>query len=382
MSRPAFLPFFDTLSDPRQAWKIAFPLDEILLLLFLATLSGATSFNEMADYGRVKLPFLRSFLPFKNGIPSPLTLRRVIEALNPKAFRQCFFQWVQTLYTELNRHIAIDGKCLRGSFSKECKSVHLVSAWASQTSCLLAQSRVNQKSNEITAIPEVLAQLCLTGAVITLDAMGCQHEIARQIKEGGGDYILALKGNQSSLKEDVVTHLEAELSQPARQRTIQQSRTLEKSRNRIETRITSVSTELDWLRERHPQWSSIQSVLCIESRRQIGTQCRSERRYYVSSLKESPQKQGHWVRRHWGIENECHWVLDVVFREDASRVREKGGAENLHTVRQFALSNIRSYVKGAGAERKLSYRRCVQLCGWDESILREVLQTSPPQHLS
>lgn len=374
MKPPSFLLYFKKIKDPRQSWKINYPLNEILLLLLTATIAGSEGFQDITDYGKTKLTFLKQYLPYTNGFPSWHTLKRVIEALEPKAFRTCLIHWMSSLQRELAQHIAIDGKCLRHSFSTQAKPIHLVSAWGSQTSCLLAQCRVSEKSNEITAIPEVLALLALQDAVVTIDAMGCQHAVAQQIQAQGGHYVLALKGNQSTLHEDVVSFLEQQRLE--RFRFIEGrwavETTVEKGHGRVETRRCWVVEDVAWLRARHPAWCGVGSVVCLESERVVKGVVSRECRYYLSSLVGcSAKAMGGYIRRHWAIENECHWVLDVVFGEDRCRVREGYGAENLHMVRQVAMSCIRGYV--GGLSRRLSLRRAVKLAGWDNSVMGAIL---------
>lgn len=298
----------------------------------------------------------------------------MVEALEPKTFRACLIDWMATLQTALPQHIAIDGKCLRHSFNNHAKPIHLVSAWGSQTSCLLAQCRVAEKSNEITAIPEVLALLALQDAVVTIDAMGCQHAVAQQIQEQGGQYVLALKGNQSSLQEDVISFFEQQCLERFRftEGRWAVETTLEKGHGRVETRRCWVVEDVAWLQERHPAWRGLGSVVCLESERVVKGVISRECRYYVSSLVGCCAKQmGDYIRRHWAIENECHWVLDVVFGEDRCRVREGYGAENLHMVRQVAMSCIRGYV--SGLSKRVSLRRVVKLAGWDNLVMGAIL---------
>ena len=362
------LRYFDTLPDPRQAWKITYPLEELLLLLLTGTLAGGETLADIIDYGKSKLSFLRTLLPFEHGIPSVFTLERLLESLNPKAFRECFTTWMQELHNALGTHIALDGKCLRHSFSPNEKPLHLVSAWGSQSRCLLGQCRVSEKSNEITAIPELLSLLALEGQVITIDAMGTQHAIAAQITEGGGDYVLALKGNQSSLHEDVATFLQHQEAEGFRFSTccFKNKSEVEKGHGRLEKRVCWVSEDVAWLQERHPKWASVQSVLCVERQ----WQAKRERRYYVSSLSGvSAEEMAGYVRRHWSIENECHWVLDVVFKEDASRVQQ--GAENLHIVRQMAMKGARTYRDTV--EKPPSLRRVLKQAGWSDEVMCQIL---------
>jgi predicted transposase YbfD/YdcC len=373
MPRPECLRYFDTLPDPRQSWKITYPLDEILLLLLTGTLAGAETLADIAEYGKSKQPFLSTFLPFLNGVPSQYTLQRLLEALNPSAFRACLTAWMQALHHAVDGHVAIDGKCVRHAFSHTQKAIHLVSAWGSQSRCLLGQVKVSEKSNEITAIPELLELLALDGQVVTLDAMGTQHAIADHIIAKGADYVLALKGNQSSLHEDVKSFLRQQRQENFRFSPciFRRADTLDKGHGRVEKRVCWVSEDVAWLRERHPEWHSISSICCVESLRHVGEKVQRECRYYVSSLAGvSAEQMGRYVRRHWSIENECHWVLDVVFKEDACRVQR--GAENLHVVRQLAMHRLRQYCQSL-EEKRLSLRRAVKRAGWDDTTMHQIL---------
>ena len=366
----SFLSYFVPLQDPRQAGKVKYPLNEILLLSLLACLSGATTFSDIALYGKSKVDFLKSLLPFTQGIPSHDTLGAVFSALNPSVFATCFTQWVASLRKEITEVIAIDGKTLRHSFDAEHPAIHMVSAWASQQRLVLGQVKVSEKSNEITAIPELLKMLDVNGATVTIDAMGCQHAIARQITEGGGDYLLALKGNQGGLFEDVTSYVKQQKKEGFRQIDCQHWEQTEKGHGRLEKRVYGLCSSVDWLQERHPHWVNLNAIVWVDSLRRVDSKTSRETRYYVTSHVSDVEKVAECVRLHWGIENSLHWVLDMNFGDDQCRVSQGNSAENLHRVKQMALTLLQ---QGKG---KKSVRGCQKQAGWDNATLLKLL-TNP-----
>lgn len=368
----AFLGYFSVLPDPRQERKVQYPLLEILLLVLCAVISGAESWVDIADYGNSKLDFLRRFAPFSNGIPSHDTLGEVFAKLSPKAFQDCFVSWVQSLREALPREIiALDGKTLRRSFDKASgqSAIHLVSAWASTQEMVLAQQMVDSKSNEITAIPKLLEMLTLKGAIVTIDAMGCQREIAKAIVKRKADYVLALKGNQAGLFEDARDFLEHQLEQGFRHSSVDRFETLEKGHGRIERRRYYSTRDVEWLKRAH-NWPHLKSIALVEASRTVNGQTSREKRIYLSSLPQDAQLLAQAIRGHWGIENKLHWVLDVVFREDECRVRKDHSPRNFSMIRQISLNLIRK------APGKRSLRRKRKLAGWEDPYLVQVLQSA------
>ena len=338
------LHYFEELRDPRQEWKISHLLSEILLLVILGVLCGAETFHDIEIYGEKKLDFLRQFSPFANGIPSEYTLQDLFSRLNPRVFEACFTNWVTSLRQNLSGEVvAIDGKSLRRSFNKGCgeRALHLVSAWASRQRLSLSQVAVDSKSNEIKAIPELLELLVLKGAIVTIDAMGCQSDIAKAILEQEADYMLALKGNQESLHEDVTEFFEKEIKESFRFSTVDTHTTLDKGHGRIEKRKVYSTGDVAWLRERHPKWGSIASIVAVCSERSIQQTKTSETRFYISSLVPDAKKAADVIRSHWGVENEVHWLLDVVFKEDDCRIRTEDAPRNFAVIRKIALNLIR-----------------------------------------
>lgn len=329
-------PYFAELADPRRATKNKLhPLQDILMIVFCAVLSGIEDWVGMETFAREKEAWLRQFLELPNGIPSHDTLSDVMGRLGPGVFAEAFLRWAQSALPGLaGEQVCLDGKALRGSRSAD-GAVHLLSAYAAKARLVLAQQAVDGKSNEITAIPLVLDLLDLQGAVVSIDAMGCQKAIAEKLNQGGADYVLALKDNHPQLREDVGLWLDTEAGKGA----LAVHDTLDKDHGRIEIRRYVLSDDLTWLRPKQ-DWTGLQAVGRVESTRIIGGQITTEHRYYLSSL-TSLERFADVVRRHWAIENGQHWVLDVQFGEDANRARKDHSAENLALVRRMALNVIR-----------------------------------------
>ena len=363
-----FLDVFGQLDDPRIDRKKLHPMPEILLLTLCAIICGAESWDDIETFGQAKVEFLRRYLPYTHGIPSDDTLRRFFRAIDPDQFQRLFIEWIRTwLNPEVaDKVVAIDGKTLRGSRNGEQMPIHLVSAFASEAGIVLGQVKTHEKSNEITAIPELLEWLDVRGAIVTIDAMGCQKAIAEKIVDKGGDYLLALKGNQSRLHDDVRLHFE----EPGPQASIQmeQAETLDKGHGRIEVRHCHVSTDIDWLKERHPEWKNLNSIVAITSERHIGETATQETRYFISSSLIPAERMLAAVRLHWGIENQLHWVLDMSFGEDQSRIRKGNAPNNVAIIRHAALNMIR----GAKTKR-MSIKRMRKAAGWDDALLNDVL---------
>lgn len=363
-----FLDIFGQLDDPRIERKKLHPMPEILLLTLCAVICGADSWDDIELFGKSKLTFLCQYLPYEFGIPSDDTLRRFFRAIDTQQFQRLFVKWIEEwLSPEVaGKVVAIDGKTLRGSHDGERLPIHLVSAFASEAGIVLGQIKTSEKSNEITAIPELLEWLDVRGALVTLDAMGCQKAIAEKIIEKGGDYLLALKGNQSRLHDDVRLHFE----EPAPTSLVQMAcaETIDKGHGRVETRCCRLSTDIDWLRELHPEWKNLNSIIAIDSQRFIGDTITQETRYFISSSKVSATQMLAAVRLHWGIENQLHWVLDMSFGEDQSRIRKDNAPTNVAIIRHAALNMIRKIPK-----KRMGVKRMRKAAGWDDALLTEVL---------
>lgn len=364
---------FAKLPDPRIERTKRHSLLDILTIAICAVICGADSWVEVERFGHAKRPWLRTFLALPNGIPSHDTFGRVFAALDPAAFECCFLGWVQTVVAgrEIGA-IAIDGKTARRSYDRTAghEALHLVSAWASELGVALGQVATETKANELTAIPALLETLHLQGALVTIDAMGCHADIAGQITAAGGDYVLALKENQPTLHELVADHFAT--AEPA---VLSTDRTVEKDHGRLEVRTCRVTDDpavLTWL-DPDGTWPGLGSIVAVTGERRIGETVTSETRFSLSSLSADAARLGQAVRRHWGIENELHWVLDLAFREDESRIRIGQAAANFAVLRHLALTLLRqesTATVGIKAKRLL--------CGWDESYLAKVLTLSPP----
>jgi len=330
-------PYFTHLPDPRRVSRNKLhPLQDILMIVLCAVLSSVEDWVGMEAFAEEKEAWLRGFLDLPNGIPSHDTLSDVMGRIDPVAFRAAFTAWATAALPNLaGEQVCVDGKTVRGSRDGENPAVHLVSAFAGQARWVLAQQVVAEKSNEITAIPDLLALLDLQGAVVSTDAMGCQKAIAQTIIDAGADYVLALKDNHPTLCEDVELWLDTEVA--CGRLPIQE--TIEKDHGRIEIRRYTLSNQIDWL-EAKPDWAGLQAVGRVESIRIIGDQTSTEHRYFLCSLTD-PERFAASVRGHWGIENQQHWVLDVQFGEDACRTRNDHSAENLALIRRIALNVLR-----------------------------------------
>ena len=327
-------PYFAHLPDPRHETRNKLhKLHDILLIVLCAVLSGVEDWVGMEAFAAEKEAWLRGFLDLPNGIPSHDTLSDVLGRIDPVAFRAAFTAWATAALPGLGEEqICIDGKAVRGSRDGANPAVQLVSAFAGQARWVLAQQAVAEQSNEITAIPDLLALLDLQGAVVSIDAMGCQKAITQTIVEAGADYVLALKDNHPILCEDVQLWLETEVARGH----LPLLETVEKDHGRIEIRRYALSSQIDWL-EAKPEWAGLQAVGRVESTRLIGEKTSTECRYFLCSFPERDRFAA-TVRQHWGIENQQHWVLDVQFREDACRTRNGHSAENLAVIRRMALN--------------------------------------------
>lgn len=360
-----FLQHFAGLEDARQQNKVLYPLPEILLMTLCAVLSGADSWVEVALYGERKLAFLRRFLPFADGTPSHDQLGNIYAALDDEQFQGCFIAWAGTLKSHVKGVVAVDGKTLRRSFDKGGAKgpIHMVSAWSSGQRLVLGQRQVDKKSNEITAIPALLDLLALEGAIVTIDAMGCQHKIAAKIRAKKADYLFGLKGNQGRLRDDVELFLKEQRVRDFADTTVTYHETVEKEHGRIETRRVWACGDVAWLRRRHKKWASLRSIVMVEYSCETAKGTRREIRFYISSLAPDAEIIADVIRQHWGIENGLHWVLDMVFRDDECRIRKDNAPANFTTIKHMA-SNILRAVHG-----KHSMRAKRHIAAWDDEFL-------------
>lgn len=369
----SFLDYFSDVEDPRETWNRFYSTAEILLLTFCAVSCGANSWRGIETYGESKLEFLRKFLPYEKGTPSDDTIRRFFRALNPKVFQEKFREWMLDLFPHLEGQIiAIDGKTSCGSadiVNGEKQILHMISAYATEADIVLVQEKVANKSNEITAIPKILGILDLRGTTVTIDAMGCQYKIAGQIVEQKGQYVLALKGNQDSLHKDVVTVFQDE--DFLRKCNVFES--VEKGHGRIETRKCFVLSDVDWLKKMNPKWQTIQSIIRIDSKREITTKSTKETRYYIASQTHCAEKMLTIIRSHWGIENRVHWILDMSFGEDQSKIRKGNAPQNMAIIRHIVL-NLFKMVKQKFYPRE-SIKNLRLRAGWNDEILLHILHS-------
>ena len=365
---------FAALEDPRVERTKLHPLLAIVTIALCAVICGAESWEDIAGFGEAKAPWLTSFLDLPHGIPCPDTFNRVFAALDPKQFQACFAAWMQAVAEVLpTQVIALDGKTVRGSHDHVTgkAAIHMVSAWASANRLVLAQVKVDSKSNEITAIPELLRALAIEGCIVTIDAMGCQREIARQIVDQGGDYVLALKENQETLHTDVVEMFAHAQTHTVEELDIDESRSVGKGHGRVEIRRYRVIADPDvlaWLEEGH-HWPGLRAIGMVEAERRIGEKRTTESRYYLLSTPLKAKAFGDATRSHWGIENQVHWVLDVAFHEDQSRIRQGHAAENFAVLRHLALNLLRHQ-----QAKRLSIRGKRLKAAWDHTFLLQVIQ--------
>jgi predicted transposase YbfD/YdcC len=371
---PGFLSHFDALEDPRIDRKKLYPLTEVLFVVICASICGAQSWRDFVTFGEEKLDYLRRFLPFENGIPSKNTYARVFSILNPDEFKKCFISWIQSFQQALGNLIAIDGKTLRKSFDKanQQSAIHMVSAFAATSKLVLGQQKVDDKSNEITAIPKLLELLALEGMIVSIDAMGTQKEIANQIIDKKANYVLALKDNHSTLHDDIRLFLKAEIGKTKDSKITDSYEEIDKGHGRIEHRMCYVSDQIHWLEQRK-QWRDLKTVIMVESRVSVGEQTTTEQRYFISSLAANAKQIAEAIRSHWAVENSLHWVLDVTLREDDSRVRKDHAPENMAMVRHIILNMLQNTKRKF---KDMSIKRLQKKAGWGDSTLDMILMAA------
>jgi predicted transposase YbfD/YdcC len=368
------LEHFSALRDEREPGRVMYPLREVLLLVTCATIASCDDFDEIVVWGKHHLAFLRQFSEFHFGIPCERWLRTLVNRIDPVLFGCCFNSWIAALWPDRHEFIAIDGKTARRTHDqrKGLKALHTLSAYATNARLTLAQLSVPEKTNEITAIPDLLDQLAeakqLEGALVTIDATGCQVEIADKIVAHKADYLLALKGNQPTLEADVEDYFRtAPAGELASTKPI-----VEKGHGRLETRIYAVSSKVDWITSERsypgqPRFTNIKTIVKVLARVEYADRCSFDTRYYISSAPPDIERIARGARGHWGVES-MHWLLDVEFKDDLSRYRTGHGAKNMAIVRRFALGLVRANkAKGSVKTRRKS-------AGWSTGFLLQILQ--------
>jgi predicted transposase YbfD/YdcC len=380
----AALTFFrqalSALPDPRRPQGVRYPLVSVVVIGLMAMVCGADNAEEMENWGRANEKWLEGLLPLPHGTPTQDVFLAVFGAINPEAFRTVFLAWMQVLRLRLNvegKQIAVDGKTSRGSADKahERVAIHTVSAWLSDEGLVLGQVKTADKSNEISAIPELLKTIDLRGATVSIDAMGCQTEIAQTIVDGGGNYLLAVKENQPSLHTDLVSTFAEAASDRQRsvdehpQPPLERFEETEKGHGRLERRSVALCRDLDWMMTKD-RWPGLNCLVQVTRERTVlaTDKTSTEVAYYIGSHpKLDVATAAHQIRRHWSVENELHWVLDMAFREDEARHRARNLAHNMTTLRHFALNLIKHYPKrkGVAGSRKRA--------GWDRDFLLRIL---------
>jgi predicted transposase YbfD/YdcC len=369
------LRLFRDMPDPRMVGKVAHKLHDILVITVCAVISGLEHWTQIEDFAKANEAWFRTFLDLPNGIPSHDTFGKVLATLDPEAFEQRIQQWIYALVgsdTE-GKHIAVDGKALRRSFDRASgkMAIHMVSAYVHENHAVFGQLKVDDKTNEITAIPKLLDMLQLKDATVTIDAMGCQRDIAQRIVDGGGHYVLALKGNQGTLQEDVETFMDDMIASGTAQQC-DYYETIEKSHGRIETRKCWSCWDVDWLTERH-HWPGLSSLVAVEATRTLNGKTSTERRYFISShAGKQAQKLATLIRNHWRVENQLHWTLDVSFNEDQCRVRIANAAENLARIRRISLVLLKNE-----KTCKLGIKSKRAKAGYDRNYLLTLLGFKP-----
>jgi predicted transposase YbfD/YdcC len=372
----ALLEHFAQINDERENWRVAYPLKEVLLMVTCATIASCDDFEEIVAWGNRHLVFLRRFSDYYHGVPCARWLRDLMNRIDPTLFARCFEAFVASMWPDKHAFIAIDGKTARRTHDKAkgLKALHTLSAYATNAQLTLAQLSVPEKTNEITAIPDLLDTLAqagqLGGAVVTIDAMGCQVAIAQKILDHGADYVLSLKGNQPTLEDDVVKYFKT-----APPEEIVSVKTTEKDHGRIETRRYVASANVDWIASHRsypdePRFPGIRTLVQVHSTTEQAGKTTHEVRTYISSLPLDIDKIAAAIRGHWGVES-MHWLLDVHFKDDLSRYRQGHGAKNMAVVRRFALDLVRANkAKGSVKTRRL-------IATWDPDFLLQVLGLGP-----
>ena len=372
-SLKALLKHFSRIEDPRDSWRVAHPLPEILFLVVCGTICDSDDYESIAEWGAAHLDFLRRYLPYHHGVPTGRWLTIFMNRIDPTLFAEAFSSWVRQTWPDKADFVAIDGKTSRRSHDKSAgkAALHLVSAFATTSRLVLGQEAVDDKSNETTAIPVLLDRLGaddgLKGALVSIDAIATNATIAKAIRDNGADYLLAVKANQPTLRAEIESYF-----QDAPAESLDHAVDIDKAHGRIEERSITVSRETDWLTGERTfpgelRLPDVKTIIRVVSRTQLKDRSRIDTRYYISSADLAATRAGHAVRGHWAIENSLHWVLDVVFKDDQSRLRKGNGANNMAIVRHFAINLVRSI------KHKTSIKLRRKKAGWSTEYLSLIL---------
>ena len=366
---PPLLQAFATLPDPRKSRNRIYPLNDIIAVAVIGILCSANDWISIVKWAAAYEEWFKSVGLCFNGIPSHDTIGRFFRLVDPKAFESCFVQWVQTLAENIQGVIAIDGKtiCNSGDPFHGKKASHIVTAFAAENDIILGQLKTAEKSNEITAIPELLNTLVLKGCVVTIDAMGCQTAITKKVRDQRGDYVIGLKGNQGRLHDEAVNFFDQAIDVGAQEAGCSYAKTVEKGHGRIEERETWITSDLAWL-EGVEGWDGLKSLICVRSTRHEKGKTTVERRHYISSLLLGADRIGEIIRLHWAIENKLHWHLDVSFNEDKSKIRAGHGAENFSLLKRCVLNLVK-----ADTTEKASVSLKRRMAGWDPAYRLRLL---------
>ena len=363
-NKQEFISFFQEIDDYRQDEKVLYPLDEILFLVFTGVLGCAESWDAIIEYGKQKIQFLKKYFPYNHGLPSKSTLSIVVGMIDKTKFEQWFSNWTKDLVDLIPQElIAIDGKTIRGSRTSSKKASHVLNAFATKRGLVLAQRMVGEKTNEIPEIPKLLDDLNIEGAVISIDAMGCQKDIATKIIDKKANYFLALKGNQSTLESEAL-HL---FKQKEDVKFFSFYEEYDKGHGRVEIRKCWSITAPDWFKNQG--WPELKSISMVESERVIKGESSIEQRIYISSLEADAKQHFNYARQHWLVENNVHWVLDVTFKEDNSQI--KNAAENMSVIRKIIINLIKIYKEKI--QSKSSLRTLRMMAGWSEDVAGGIL---------
>ncbi len=371
-----FLDHFMSISDHRVERTKLHGLSEIIFLTLCGILSGCEGWIDIEDFGKSHLNFLRKYLPFKNGIPSDDTLRRFFRALDTQQLSKCFQSWIKSIANLdhlKDSVISIDGKTSCGSNDTAQSALHMVSAYATELRLVLCQQKVSEKSNEIRAIPELLDMLDLRGAIVTIDAMGTQKNIASKIRVKEGHYLLALKKNQGNLHEEVQTFYLLEKQNNFKDVQVDIFTTFEKGHGRIEKRTCYIAPAKNYVSTKE-EWADLENIISIESEREIKGVTTKETRYYITSLEMTAEKALAVIRSHWAIENSLHWVLDMSFGEDQSKIRKENAPANMAVIRHMALNFLNNAKPAFG--NRISIKRLRRMAGWEEGVLQMILSAN------